>query len=166
MKKRGGSTLRKILRFAVNGVIALFAVNAAAIVLLLIFGIRAYVVRTGSMEPEIKTGSICFVDSRAEFADIKQGDVITFSVSKGTAVTHRAVRIEDGCVYTKGDANNAEDEEAVTQESFIGKCVFNIPMIGNAVRFLRSPYGIVAVVMLIILLIAGDHLLDRKETSA
>lgn len=165
MKKRGGSTLRKILRFAVNGVIALFAVIAAAIVLLLIFGIRAYVVRTGSMEPEIKTGSICFVDSRAEFADIKQGDIITFSVS-GTAVTHRAVRIEDGCVYTKGDANNTEDEEAVTQESFIGKCVFNIPMIGNAVRFLRSPYGIVAVVMLIILLIAGDHLLDRKETSA
>ena len=124
MKKRGGSSLRKILRFAVNGVIALFAVIAAAIVLLLIFGIRAYVVRTGSMEPEIKTGSICFVDSRAEFADIKQGDVITFSVSEETAVTHRAVRIEDGCVYTKGDANNCEDPGRLQEKDIIGTVKF------------------------------------------
>lgn len=165
MKKHGDKALGKVLRFAVNGAITLFAATAAAIAVMLICGIRLYVVRTGSMEPEIKTGSLCFVDHRAELSSIKCGDIITFSTSDGTAVTHRAVRTENGSIITKGDANNAEDENAVTSDNFIGKCIFNIPQLGKAVQFLRSPWGIAASVSMIVLLISADQLIDKKKLS-
>ncbi|MBQ9894323.1 MAG: signal peptidase I [Eubacterium sp.] len=161
MKKHGDNTIRKALRFAVNSIIILFIAAAVVIVILLLFRVHVYIVKTGSMEPEIKTGSICFVDHKADLSDIKCGDVITFRVSEGTAVTHRVVRIQDDRLYTKGDANNVEDEDAVTSENFIGKCVFDIPGLGKIVRFIRSPYGILATLMLIILLITADHILEK-----
>ena len=165
MKKHGDSKIKSSLRFAVNVIIALFMLTAAIIVILFLFGIRAYIVRTGSMEPEIKTGSICLVDHRADLSDIKCGDIITFRVSDDTAVTHRVVRIEDGRIYTMGDANNVEDEGTVTSDNFIGKCIFDIPGLGDAVRFIRSPYGIITAAMLIILLIAADHILDNNKSE-
>lgn len=164
MNRPGANAMKKVLRLAVNGIITLFIAAAAAVVILMIAGIRAYVVKTGSMEPAIMTGSICLVDQKAKVSDIKTGDIITFRVSERTVVTHRAVRIRDGMIYTKGDANNTEDEEAVTSEELVGKCILSIKGAGKVLKALRSPFGIVSAAMLIVILIAADHILDNDDT--
>ncbi|MBQ3855957.1 MAG: signal peptidase I [Ruminococcus sp.] len=164
MNRPGANAMKKVLRLAVNSIITLFIAAAAAVVILMIAGIRAYVVKTGSMEPAIMTGSICLVDQKAKVSDIKTGDIITFRISERTVVTHRAVRIRDGMIYTKGDANNIEDEEAVTSEELVGKCILSIKGAGKVLKALRSPFGIVSAAMLIVILIAADHILDNDDT--
>ncbi|MBQ8921971.1 MAG: signal peptidase I [Oscillospiraceae bacterium] len=162
MKKHGADSACAVLRILINSVITLTAVIAAAVILLFLCGIRMYVVVTGSMEPTLPVGSVCFVSSRSDFSGIQTGDIITFRHAGRTAVTHRAVRIEDGSVYTMGDANTDEDDAPVTEEAYLGKCVMNIPRLGNLVRFLQSGYGITAAAGAIVLLIITDQMLERR----
>jgi signal peptidase I len=70
------------------------------------------IVKSGSMEPAIHTGSVVVVKPEASY---KQGDVITFGKDTKTQVptTHRIVdtQVKSGIMHyiTKGDANNAPD---------------------------------------------------------
>lgn len=159
----GSERLRRVLHLIINGVIACIVTAAAAILVLLCCGIRPYVVLTGSMEPEIPVGSVCLVRSRIPFPEIRAGDIITFRDSSGAIVTHRAVRLEAGAVRTKGDANNTEDEDAVTEGSYLGKCVLAVPRLGRPIRFLRSRTGLLLFAGGILLLILADHRLDRRK---
>lgn len=147
----------------INGIIITSAMIAVTIVLLFICGIRAYIVSTGSMEPQIPIGSMCFINQNCDFQDIQCGDVITFRISESTVVTHRAVRIDNNAIITRGDANSAEDENAVTAENYIGKYILSIPKAGYVVRFIKSIYGIVAVSGLILMLIIADKILDYRK---
>ncbi len=163
MKMRGGERLRRVLHPVINGVIALIVVIAAAILVLLCCGIRQYVVLTGSMEPEIPVGSVCFVRSRYPFSEVSAGDIITFRDVSGAVVTHRAARLEENRIFTKGDANNLEDENPVTAENFLGKAVLTVPGLGKPLRFLRSRTGMLLFAAVILLLILADHRLDGRR---
>lgn len=67
------------------------------IICLFIF-IRPMIVMSGSMQPAVKTGSLCFVNSKASFDRIEKGDVITFEVM-GTKITHRVHKVvKDGYI--------------------------------------------------------------------
>ena len=83
---------------------ALFLMLIVAMVLLLpgLFGIRPYVVYSGSMEPKIPTGAVVFTKEGAY--SLETGDIITFH-NEDTVVTHRVVKKEEGTFITKGDAN-------------------------------------------------------------
>ncbi len=76
--------------------------------------IKILTVVSGSMEPNIKLGSVVLVKP---VSDYKIGDVITFGeITKTKApITHRIADIKisgNQKVYiTKGDANNTADEE-------------------------------------------------------
>ena len=63
-----------------------------------LFGIRPYVVYSGSMEPEIPTGAVVFT-KEGEFSP-KKGDIITFH-NGDTVVTHRVVKKRKGYLYHK-----------------------------------------------------------------
>lgn len=144
-------------------------VGAAALVaLLMVFGIRPYAVRTGSMEPAIRVGSLVFVNSRARLEELRVGDVITFRVGQ-MVVTHRVARVDETGVVTRGDANNTDDGGKVTAETLIGRKVFHLPWAGNLLLFLQTLYGkIAAAATLAFLLAAGalhDRLTKRKQTE-
>lgn len=95
------------------------------------FGITPDIVLSGSMEPSIPTGSICFVDREADKYEIETDDVISYRLSNGTLVLHRVIGFdENGNYITKGDANDNEDFYPISPESFVGKAVFTIPYIG------------------------------------
>ena len=71
------------------------------------------IVKSGSMEPAIKTGALVAVRPAAGY---EAGDIITFRTSdnkKIDSTTHRVVekQAEDGEIsyITKGDANKAPD---------------------------------------------------------
>lgn len=140
---------------------ALLVAAAAAVLVLLFLGIRPYAVITGSMEPAIPQGSICFVNSRAAFSNISEGDVIVFRRGE-LVVTHRAVRVDEAGVTTKGDANNAEDTGGkVTEENYVGKVVFWLPLIGKVVLYARTVRGRIVVIGAFVLFLAAGPLYDR-----
>ena len=151
--------------------ISIFLVAAAtAVLLLLLLGIRPYAVSTGSMEPTIPTGAVCFVNQRAAFSELAARDVIVFRLGD-LLVTHRAVRIDASGVTTKGDANNTEDLSGkVTAENFVGKVVFWIPLVGKLLLYARSLRGkIILFGLLLLFLGAGlfyDKLTNQKDRAA
>lgn len=109
---------------------------------MLLCGIRPYITMSGSMEPEIKTGSICFVNTRASFYQVEEGDVIAFQTPSGTLVTHRVIGTEEQgrILVTKGDNNDVEDGATTTVENFRGETVFSIPYLGYALAMLQKPW--------------------------
>jgi signal peptidase len=117
----------------------------------MLFGIRPFVVLSGSMEPVIHTGSLCYINEKVESTDIVTGDVIAFNAGDATVV-HRVIGVdENGHFITKGDANEVQDLAPVSSANFAGKQVFAIPYMGYVSQWLQSKTGIVAVVAAIAL---------------
>ena len=127
-------------------------------------GIRLYHVKSGSMGELLPIGSVCFVSTYSKYENIKAGDVISFRVSDDMLVTHRAEKITDNIIITKGDANNAEDPKPVTKENYIGKTVFAIPHIGRLFDSLHTFKGALLLgIIAILLIISGIFYKKNKE---
>ncbi|MEE1196602.1 MAG: signal peptidase I [Lachnospiraceae bacterium] len=124
--------------------ICLHFVTAAFLFLALInlmprfFGIRPFVVLSGSMEPEISTGAVVFVDTRAAPEQMHVGDVITYQLN-GTNITHRIVAETVSAVTTKGDANEQADFSPVPRASILGLVLFAIPFLGFIYSIISQP---------------------------
>ena len=118
---------------------ALIAV-AAIVAVLYIIGIRPYAVKTGSMEPAIYAGSICFINHNTPFESLQEGQVIAFKTGD-MLVTHRIARIDPDGIVTKGDANNTKDSAKVTKENYIGKNEAVLPYVGRLPLFASSGSG-------------------------
>ena len=113
-----------------------------------------YIVLSGSMEPSIRTGSLCVVDTGVPFEQIKSGDVIAFETGTGQLVTHRAVSFVDGAIETKGDANLVTDGFTTTVENYRGKTLFSIPVLGYVIKQLQTSRGkIISVSVFLFLLL-------------
>ncbi len=109
-------------------------------------GYEIYNVVSGSMEPELPVGSVIYV-SEEEPEEVKDGDIIAFW-SKDSVITHRVVenRIVEGEFVTKGDANEAEDMNAVPYDRLIGRVERHIPFLGGVLMLYSSTVGKVYVV--------------------
>lgn len=151
--------LKKALRVAGISLEVLMAGSLVLAVLLFwvprLFRISPYTVLSGSMEPVIRTGSLCYIDRTAVFDEVENGDVIAFERMDGNCVLHRATRKEAGKIRTKGDANGAEDLAAVNRENFLGKEVCSIPYLGYVTVFLQKKEGKAAVVVAAVFFLAG-----------
>ena len=120
-----------------------------------VFGIKPFIVLSGSMETEIYTGDLAFVKI-IEPKELKPNDIIAFRNEENTVTTHRIIEIikENGQTFykTKGDANNTEDASLVSTDSVEGIYIGKIPKLGNMLMFLQEPIGLV-IVLLVILVI-------------
>lgn len=97
-----------------------------------LFGMQLFAITSGSMEPEIPTGSIVYT-KKTEPASLQTGDIIVFaSGADGGFVTHRVARNDTGAgkVTTKGDANDVEDPMPVSYEQIFGKVNRHLPLLG------------------------------------
>jgi signal peptidase I len=107
------------------------------------YGIRPLVVRSGSMEPTISTGSLVLV-KRVDAADIKVGNVVTAVRPDNTRVTHRVVAVErngmTAVLTLKGDANEDPDPFPVPVRNAY-RVVFQLPVIGRTVAWLATAPG-------------------------
>ena len=96
-------------------------------------GYEVYEVISGSMEPEIPTGSLVYV-KWTEPEQIEAGDVIAFYGEKdtGAVITHRVVQnqVVSGQFITKGDANEKEDLAPVEYDRYMGKVTLALPRLG------------------------------------
>ena len=129
-----------------------------------LMGYRAYIVMSGSMEPQISTGSLCLVDTNARYEDIRVGDVIVFGQYHGL-VTHRVIAVTEEGLETKGDANEVTDGVRVNQTNFKGKTIGAIPGVGYFLHWLKRPLvqGIGVGLLIIMLFWEGENRQEDEE---
>ena len=157
----------KIIKKIIDILTTLIICVGGLFLILYIFGIVPYVVLSGSMEPTMETGSLCFINKNTNIEKIKADDVIAFKMKDGTLVTHRAIEINDSGIVTKGDNNKVADSNVVTKENFVGKNLFWIPKVGYVVKAFQTTKGKIITVTLIILLLVFGFLFgeDKKKTN-
>lgn len=143
----------KAISYITSMLIVLMIISYAA-------GIRPFIVMSGSMEPEISTGSLCFVNSRSHIEDVKEDDIINYSLLD-SYITHRVVRVSDEGIITKGDANSTEDIGIVTEENFYGEVMFSIPVMGYVFFFIKKE--IIPISASLIILAAALEIMKRRK---
>lgn len=105
-----------------------------------IFGFNYKTVLTGSMEPTLPVGSMAFTKEQDSY---NVNDIVMFK-ENGEIITHRIIESGNGYVITKGDANNAQDDE-ITEQQIMGKVILKVPYIGYLYIWLQSPIGILCI---------------------
>lgn len=159
----------KMIRKLVNVVVDLFTVLIMIyLIFLAICGVSKcipYIVLSGSMEPSIRTGSLCIVDTRVPFDQIKVGDVVAFVTGNGQMVTHRAVVIRDGMIETKGDANAVTDGFTTSEVNYHGKTLLSIPYLGYVISWVQTVRGKILSVTGLVSLILFGWLLDEWDKN-
>lgn len=165
--------MRKKIAFVIKMVnvalVTLVVLLVIAIAGVRLFKITPYVVLSGSMEPEYKTGGIVYTVS-VDPEDLKVGDNITFKMDTVIA-THQIIQIENEggtlLFHTKGTANENPDENPVPASRILGKGVFHIPYLGYVASYIQQPPGTyVAIAVgagLLMLLLLPDLIYDEKE---
>lgn len=106
-------------------------------------GMQPLVVRSGSMEPTIATGSMILV-RKIDASAIRVGDVLAVERSDHTRVTHRVVAVQPrggaAELTMKGDANEDPDPLPVTVRSAY-RLTWQVPMVGTTMAWLASAPG-------------------------
>ena len=137
--------MRKVAKNFGLAVVILFMTAAALIFLAPRFGWRVDAVFSGSMEPELKLGSVV-VTRPVEAEEIKAGDIITFySPLNERLMSHRVVAAEHGSGWhfqTKGDANDDADPFVVPAENVVGKVCLHLPYFGYVSQFVKTRLGL------------------------
>lgn len=104
-----------------------------------------FVIRGGSMEPEIPLGSL-IVESPVAPEAVQIGDVITFRADNGVVVTHRVTRTVElkGERYfeMKGDANPVPDPVLVPAHAVVGRVTTHLAWVGYLATMLGTPSGL------------------------
>lgn len=135
-----------------------------------VLGVTPMVVLSGSMsgdqEDRIEIGDLIFI-SEADPEKLEVGDIIAFMSGK-TTVTHRITAVtvaENGerLFTTKGDANNAEDTDPVTEDQLIGIYRVRIPKVGDFALFLQQPLGMLLFIGIPLLAFIVYDILRRQR---
>ena len=136
-----------------------------------LFGIKPYVVTSGSMEPKYKVGSMIYV-KRFDFNDIKIGDAITFYMKDSTIVaTHEVYDIDyqNYMFRTQGinnfdeNGNIIHDAIPVSYANVIGKPILNISHLGTLYNYIAKAPGLYIVIGGTGLIVLISFLLDKKK---
>lgn len=166
-------TIKKILKSISTVLVLVILVLAMLMVGVRIFGVKIYTVLSGSMEPEIHTGSLIYVTD-VEPSELEKGDIITYQISNNMTATHRIVEVVlDECdseniqFRTKGDANDTEDPELVSCDAVVGTPIFTIPYLGYLAVYVQQPSGMYLAIAIstavLLVVITIDMLTDDKE---
>lgn len=111
----------KIFRFFVNVIFIIIIVLLVGYLLFRITDkVEIYKVKTGSMEEKIHVGDYILIYRQDHYS---VGEVVTYTSNDGF-ITHRIIKKEGNKITTKGDANNAEDNEII-ESTIVGKVIIS-----------------------------------------
>lgn len=129
----------------------------------LISGIRPCSVISGSMEPNLPTWSLCFIDTRISYDEIQTGDIVVYNRrSDDVRIIHRVIEITPEGMVTKGDANSGSDGLSVGRDNLYGKNLFYIPCLGWFSRFTQKPIIRISIIICWLVLLITDIAAGRK----
>ena len=141
--------MRKIIENLIVFIATIVVLFLLATILLPKFGYGLIVIKSGSMEPIIKTGSVLVSKKQTTY---QKGDIITFRKNGNEIVTHRVsevIKKNDRFFYkTKGDANNTEDLSLIKNKDVLGKNILIFPYLGYGIGFLKSRIGVIILILL------------------
>lgn len=151
----------KIIQWCLRALELSLLIIGIALSISKIVGVNSYVVLSGSMEPNISTGSVVLVDTKDR--DYRVGDVISYWI-ENQIVTHRIVEIQETIYKTKGDSNEIEDSFSIELSQIIGKVKFHIPRLGYFIFYLKSK-KIVLLLMIVLFLANLFDVLSENNTQ-
>jgi signal peptidase I len=105
-------------------------------------GVKPLVVRSGSMEPTITTGSMVLTQP-VDASEIRVGDVVSVRRADRRRVTHRVLAVERrgaAALTLKGHANQDPDPVPVTVRG-AHRVIAKVPNVGRAATWLTSAQG-------------------------
>lgn len=140
------------------------------------FGIRAYEVVSGSMEPVFPVG--CLILLNEHDRDFTIGDIVAYHIDIPALdpITHRIYAVGDtpGTWKMKGDANPTVDFEGteasnISEDRMIGTVFCCIPVLGAVLWFMHVLSGPVLMILLAALFFSSDifqALLDAQRSGS
>ena len=141
-----------------------------------LLGYQTFVILTDSMEPVIPTGSAVLVKNLKDDEEPKEGDIVSFRVDRlgeDAVFTHYYCGTEteeDGSIryLTQGATAERPDDYITHRQDIIGTYVFHIPYAGRIVLFLKSPFALIELGIIMIIMIIYQLLWDKfdKEEQA
>lgn len=165
------STFKKIWNIASTVLVVLVILCAVFLMGTRLLGYECYTVISGSMQPKYMVGDLIYV-KEVDVNTIEVGDDITFILNEDLVVaTHQVIRVdaENQRFYTKGLANEIEDNDPVHFNNVIGVPQFHIPKLGYVSDFVQHPPGLYITIgigiILIILVFLPDILGKNKKES-
>ncbi len=162
--------LKKIWNTVSTALVVLMVLCAVFLMGSRLLGFRCFNIISPSMEPKYGVGDLIYV-KEVNPATIKKGDVITFIINEDLVVgTHRVVRVdaENQRFYTKGDANEIEDQNPVHFNNVIGVPKFSIPKLGYVSDFVQNPPGMyitIGVGIVLILAVFLPDMIGKKKVE-
>jgi len=144
--------MKKIVEYLCFTIVVLLMIAAVFIYLGPHIGWRVDAVLSGSMGPEVKTGSLVVTHS-VDAEEIEVGDIITFypNTAEQNMVTHRVIGVgHSSSLYfeTQGDANEDPDPFTVPARNLVGKVSFHMSYWGYFAEFLKTPLGFLFAVVI------------------
>lgn len=131
-----------------NIVIIILSTIIVVYIGLMVFGYRIYAVKTASMHPDIKQGSIVIakkLNADEVFDELNIGSDIVFRTSSGNTLTHRVIMLdeENDRLQTQGIREGSTKDAEISSSNVLGKVSFSIPLIGYLVMLIQSTYFII-----------------------
>lgn len=161
--------LLKTMKYMLSTVLIVSAIVVIALLLPMVLGYKLVGIETGSMEPVLHVGSLCFVK---EASIIHENDIVTYYTGddNDVLVTHRVIGVNmDGTYELKGDNSNMVDLNKVTDENIMGVTRYNVPYGGYFIKYISTVSGkvITSIFLLVLSAIIAviDHLLDRQKVK-
>ena len=170
MKKH---TWKRIWSIVTTVLVVVMVLSAVFLMGSRLMGYEMYTVLSGSMEPTFHVGDLLLVDKNVDVASIQEGTPITFILNENYVIaTHRVVRVdaENQHFYTKGDANEIEDNDPVHFKNVIGVPKLSIPKLGYVSNYIQNPPGtyvaiaVCAVLVILVFLPSGGSKKKKEET--
>lgn len=129
------------------------------------FGIKSFIIISGSMEPELNIGDI-IITSQKEQNEIEKKDIISFREGQ-QIITHRVEEIveENGekLYKTKGDNNNVSDRNLVKYNQIEGVYIAKIPKIGTLLATLKNKVVIISIILTLYIIYSHNLKKERKK---
>lgn len=164
--------LKKIWNILSTSLVVIMVLCAVFLMGSRLLGYQCFNVLSPSMKPVYDVGDLLYVQ-KVDPNTIKEGDVITFILNEDLVVgTHRVIRVdtENQHFYTKGDANEIEDQNPVHFNNVIGVPRFSIPKLGYVSDFVQNPPGMYITIgvgiVLILLAFLPDMISKKKKEEA
>ena len=159
------NTLKRVWNIVTTVIVVLVVVCAILLMGSRLIGYEVYTVISGSMEPTYSVGDLLYV-KKVDVGTIQVGTPITFVSNENLVVaTHRVVRVdaEHQCFYTKGDANEIEDNDPVHFNNVIGVPQFSIPKLGYVSDFVKNPPGTYIAIAALAVMAVFAFMPERKK---
>ncbi len=166
---KGDGRIKRIWNIVVSVLLAATCILVFAFIGPGFFGIRTYVVTSGSMEPMYPVGSMIYVKTVLP-EEVQVGDAITFYMKGSDIVaTHQVYEIDEankqfrtqGINNKDSDGNIIHDASPVGYSSLIGKPIVCIPYMGYVNRFCTTPPGLYAVIGAAVAVLLVSFAVDR-----